>query len=155
MVVCLFAFMNRTDYILRRFLLVVPTFIGITLLCFAVIQFVPGGPVEQAIMRMRGIGAGGESSASTGPQGTVSDEQRAALRAHYGFDKPFLLLEMAVEGQNRYADGVLQLSEQDGMAAYKREIPCVIDFWAYWFSVDLSCMHTLGDAEGPAQWKLF
>ena len=83
--------MSRTDYILRRFLLVIPTFIGITLLCFAVIQFVPGGPVEQAIMRMRGIGSGGESSGGTGVQGTVSDEQRAAIREHYGFDKPFLV----------------------------------------------------------------
>ena len=46
------------------------------MLCFAVIQFVPGGPVEQAIMRMRGIGSGGESSGGTGVQGTVSDEQR-------------------------------------------------------------------------------
>ena len=83
--------MSRTDYILRRFLLVIPTFIGITLLCFAVIQFVPGGPVEQAIMRMRGIGSGGESSGGTGTQGTVSEEQRSAIREYYGFDKPFLV----------------------------------------------------------------
>ncbi|HQC53071.1 MAG TPA: microcin ABC transporter permease, partial [Lentisphaeria bacterium] len=48
--------MNRFDYFIRRLLLVPPTFIGITLLCFAVIQFVPGGPVEQALMRMRGGG---------------------------------------------------------------------------------------------------
>jgi len=49
--------MERMDYFIRRFLLVIPTFIGITVLCFLLIQFVPGGPVEQAIMRMKGIGA--------------------------------------------------------------------------------------------------
>ena len=51
--------MDRLDYFIRRILLIIPTFIGITFLCFTIIQFVPGGPVEQAIMRMRG---GGEAA---------------------------------------------------------------------------------------------
>jgi len=56
-----------------------------------VIQFVPGGPVEQALMRMRGGSSGGEAVSSGGEQGAggVSAEQRAAIRRHYGFDKPF------------------------------------------------------------------
>jgi len=84
--------MDRIDYFIRRLLLVVPTFIGITLLCFAVIQFVPGGPVEQAILKMRGDGSGGESvSASGTAEGGVSAEQREAIRKYYGFDQPFLL----------------------------------------------------------------
>lgn len=81
--------MSQIDYLIRRLLLVIPTFIGITLLCFAVIQFVPGGPVEQAMMRMRGIGAGGESSGGPRDASAISEEQRAAIRSHYGFDKPF------------------------------------------------------------------
>ena len=40
-------------YFLRRLLLVVPTFLGITLVCFALTQFVPGGPVEQRLLRSR------------------------------------------------------------------------------------------------------
>ncbi len=87
--------MNRLDYLIRRLLLVLPTFVGITFLCFAVIQFVPGGPVEQAILKMRGMGTGGESSASErasrGEEGGVSAEQREAIRKYYGFDQPFLL----------------------------------------------------------------
>ena len=47
--------MEKLDYFIRRFLLVIPTFLGITLLCFALIQFVPGGPVEQIVMQMKGI----------------------------------------------------------------------------------------------------
>ncbi|MBR0458069.1 MAG: ABC transporter permease subunit [Victivallales bacterium] len=87
--------MNRLDYLIRRLLLVLPTFVGITFLCFAVIQFVPGGPVEQAILKMRGLGTGGESSASSqvsrGEEGGVSAEQREAIRKYYGFDQPFLV----------------------------------------------------------------
>lgn len=80
--------MERTDYFIRRFILVIPTFIGITILCFALIQFVPGGPVEQAIMQMKGIGTA-ESRQGAGIQGAVSEQQRRALEAHFGFDQPF------------------------------------------------------------------
>ena len=80
--------MERMDYFIRRFLLVIPTFIGITILCFGLIQFVPGGPVEQAIMQMKGIGVS-ESSRGIGVQGSISDQQRKAIEAHFGFDKPF------------------------------------------------------------------
>ena len=83
--------MNRMDYIARRLLLLIPTFLGITFLCFSVIQFVPGGPVEQALMRMRGGGAGGESTGNvTEGSEAISPEQREAIVKHYGFDKPFL-----------------------------------------------------------------
>jgi microcin C transport system permease protein len=82
--------MERFEYFLRRLLLVIPTFIGITVVCFGITQFVPGGPVEQAIVQMRGIGAG--EGARTGTTGAaISEAQRDAIRRHFGFDKPFLL----------------------------------------------------------------
>lgn len=80
--------MERMDYFIRRFLLVIPTFIGITILCFGLIQFVPGGPVEQVIMRMKGIGAG-ESGRGVEAGASISEQQRKAIEAHFGFDKPF------------------------------------------------------------------
>ena len=43
-----------TAYIIRRLLLVIPTLLGIMLINFAVIQIVPGGPVEQLIAQMTG-----------------------------------------------------------------------------------------------------
>lgn len=76
------------DYFIRRFLLMIPTFLGITILCFGLIQFVPGGPVEQFIMQMKGIGAA-ESGRGVGAQGSISEQQRKALQAHFGFDQPF------------------------------------------------------------------
>jgi ABC-type microcin C transport system permease subunit YejB len=36
------------SYILKRILLMIPTLLGVLTLTFAVIQFVPGGPVEHA-----------------------------------------------------------------------------------------------------------
>ena len=81
--------MERLDYFLRRLLLMVPTFIGITFACFALCQVVPGGPVEQALAKMRGMGAA-EAGRSPHAGAAVSPEQRAALEAHFGFDKPLL-----------------------------------------------------------------
>ena len=40
-------------YFLKRMFLIVPTLIGITLVSFLIMQMVPGGPVEQALQRMR------------------------------------------------------------------------------------------------------
>jgi microcin C transport system permease protein len=80
--------MEKLGYFIRRFILVVPTFLGITLLCFALIQFLPGGPVELMIMQMKGIGAA-ESGRGVDPAASISEEQRRAIEAHFGFDKPF------------------------------------------------------------------
>lgn len=77
------------SYFIRRLLLVIPTFLGITLVCYGLVQVVPGGPVEQAIMQMKGMGSG-EGKLSGGASGSISAEQRKALEKHFGFDKPFL-----------------------------------------------------------------
>jgi len=79
--------MDRTSYFIRRLLLVIPTFLGITVLCFVICQFVPGGPVEQIMLQLRG---------ATGPGGTMASSaipelQREALEKHFGFDKPVLV----------------------------------------------------------------
>ena len=55
-----------TVYVLKRLLLMIPTLLGILLLSFAVIQFVPGGPVEQLVLELRGKGQGGEVATSGG-----------------------------------------------------------------------------------------
>lgn len=67
--------------------MIIPTFIGITILCFGLIQFVPGGPVEQALMRMKGIGGGESGKANM--WAAISEDQRKAIEKHFGFDKPF------------------------------------------------------------------
>jgi len=80
--------MERIDYFVKRLLLVFPTFIGITLLCFLIIQFVPGGPVEQAILKMKGIGSA-QYQGGDGVAASISEQQRNEIEAYYGFDQPF------------------------------------------------------------------
>jgi len=92
-------------YILRRLLLVIPTLLGILLVNFTLTQFVPGGPVEQAIARAQGEGdvfggfAGNNNDAGADDLNTASDstyvgarglppEFIAELEREFGFDKP-------------------------------------------------------------------
>lgn len=79
-------------YIARRLLLMIPTLIGVLLLTFVVIQFVPGGPVEQLISQIQGHGAGGEAGGTSttlyrGDSG-LDKEKLDKLKEIYGFDKP-------------------------------------------------------------------
>lgn len=69
-------------YLIRRILVSIPTFLGITLVTFLIINAAPGGPIEQKMQKMR-MG-GGEGGRSTG----VSQELLDNLTKQYGFDKP-------------------------------------------------------------------
>ncbi len=81
-----------TAYFIRRLLLIIPTFIGITMAVFVVMQFVPGGPVERQIMRYQMAamteGGGGGISVSGRGSNALPEEQIEEIRRYYGFDKP-------------------------------------------------------------------
>jgi microcin C transport system permease protein len=79
-------------YIAKRLLLMVPTLLGVLLLTFVVIQFVPGGPVEQMVAQLQGRDSGGEGAAAGGAgyrgrQG-VDAARIEEIKQLYGFDKP-------------------------------------------------------------------
>lgn len=79
-------------YILKRLLLMIPTLFGILLITFIIMQFVPGGPVEQLIHQMQNRGGAAEASAGNvgiyrGSAG-LDEERIAKLKELYGFDKP-------------------------------------------------------------------
>ncbi|KAE9647375.1 microcin C ABC transporter permease YejB [Pseudomonas sp. PB103] len=83
-------------YSLRRLLLIVPTLLAILLVNFVIVQAAPGGPVEQAIARLQGIGVG--AAVGSSHVETVGGESRATrgldpklvadIERQYGFDKP-------------------------------------------------------------------
>lgn len=103
-------------YIFRRLLLIVPTLIGIMVINFAIIQFAPGGPIEQIIAQLTGTdvgatarigGTGGTEAgttsaaaqqASSGATSALNTTYRGAqgldpefikqLEKQFGFDKP-------------------------------------------------------------------
>ncbi len=96
------------NYILKRLLLMIPTLLGIMFVSFVIIQFVPGGPVEQMIAELQGHGTGatarfsggGDAGMSMTPQASTGQANNyrgsqgldpdfiAELEALYGFDKP-------------------------------------------------------------------
>ena len=90
-----------TAYVVRRLLLIIPTLFGIITINFFVIQFAPGGPVEQMIAELRGkgdattrlTGAGG-TEASAGTEGGYRGARGldpvivAEIKKMFGFDKP-------------------------------------------------------------------
>ncbi|WP_224824840.1 microcin C ABC transporter permease YejB [Cognatishimia sp. MH4019] len=89
-------------YILRRLLLIIPTLFGIMVINFALIQFVPGGPIEQIIAQLEGEGDVFEGFAGGGDAGIQQgggDERYLGARGlppefleelerEFGFDKP-------------------------------------------------------------------
>jgi microcin C transport system permease protein len=78
-----------STYFLRRLLLVIPTFIGITMAVFVLTHFVPGGPVERRIMQyqMAAMAEGG-AGASSSPRVALPEDAVEEIRRYYGFDKP-------------------------------------------------------------------
>lgn len=61
----------------------IPTLFGISLVCFTLIQFVPGGPVEEAISRMRQVGSDKGMSGKA-----ISVQEVENIKAYFGFDQP-------------------------------------------------------------------
>jgi microcin C transport system permease protein len=79
------------DYVFRRVLLMIPTFIGISFATFLLCQFVPGGQIDQMRMALAGAEGGGDVGGSGGDarlQLDIPDEQLKKLNEYYGFDKP-------------------------------------------------------------------
>jgi microcin C transport system permease protein len=101
-------------YLLKRVLLIIPTMIGIMLISFVIVQFAPGGPVEQMIAKLSGsdssisdrlgggsrdtMGGGASSQIGQGAGDSVTSKYRGAqgldpefiksLEKQFGFDKP-------------------------------------------------------------------
>jgi microcin C transport system permease protein len=72
------------NYVIRRLLLMTPTLLGITIICFVLIQAVPGGPVEQMIARVRAANQARGADASK----HLSQEEVENIKKYFGFDKP-------------------------------------------------------------------
>ena len=76
-----------TAYFIRRFLLIIPTFLGITVAVFIIMQFVPGGPVERRIMQIQMAASQGGLAGARGGA-ALPEDAIEQIRAYYGFDKP-------------------------------------------------------------------
>jgi microcin C transport system permease protein len=89
-------------YILKRIALMLPTLLGALTITFVVVQFVPGGPVEQIMAEAR-AGSGGDTGGYRAGRDTDA-KQIAELKKLYGFDKP---------AHERYVDMLVNFARFD------------------------------------------
>ena len=108
-------------YLLRRVMLIVPTFIGVTLLSFTLIHLVPGDPIE----------------ARVGERG-IAPERLAALRHEFGYDQPLWKQFVDYEVQVVHGDlGVSVVTRQTVWSEFLTLFPATIElaFCAIGFAV--------------------
>jgi microcin C transport system permease protein len=130
-----------TSYILKRLLLMIPTLLGILVVTFTIVQFVPGGPVEQMVAQLQGRDAGGERAASSGAgyrgrQG-VDEKRIAEIKALYGFDKPVHERFFQMLGQfARFDLGQSFYQHKDVWELVKEKLPVSISLglWTFFLS---------------------
>ncbi|MEM7732500.1 MAG: microcin C ABC transporter permease YejB [Pseudomonadota bacterium] len=160
-------------YILRRLLLIIPTLFGIMVINFALVQFVPGGPVEQIIAEMQGEGdvfagfSGGaedatlqenNDSAYAGARG-LPQEFIDELRAQYGLDKP--PLERFVDMMWSYmrfdfGESYFRSIEVTDLVLEKMPVSITLGLWstviAYLISIPLGIRKAVHDGTRYDSW---
>tara|TARA_E500000178_G_C16952813_1_gene722117 strand:- start:79 stop:1167 length:1089 start_codon:yes stop_codon:yes gene_type:complete len=119
--------LSMLSYILKRIVLMIPTLLGIITLNFFIIQFVPGGPVDQMVAKLQNLN---QNETISGPQSdtilqgsskntsnyTIPDEVLDEIKKMYGFDKPWY---------QRYAQLVFQYMQFDLGESFYRHIKVV------------------------------
>jgi microcin C transport system permease protein len=83
-------------YIIKRLLLMIPTFMAATFIVFLIINLVPGGPFERAVMQIKaakmgggGEGGGGSNTSKGSGSESLSAERLEQLKKQFGLDSPF------------------------------------------------------------------
>ncbi|MCF7825969.1 MAG: ABC transporter permease subunit [Candidatus Marinimicrobia bacterium] len=83
-----------TTYFIRRILLMIPTFLGSTILIFVILQMAPGGPLERTIQQLQagalqqGESVGSVGDIMSGGSSVLPESAMRELKRFYGFDKP-------------------------------------------------------------------
>jgi microcin C transport system permease protein len=133
-------------YMLTRVALMVPTLFGVLTATFVLIQFVPGGPVEQAIAEIR------QGRQARGHGGELDAAQLAAIRKLYGFDKPPLeRFWLTLRSFAQFDFGTSFQNNQDVWTLIKEKLPVSISLgvWsflaAYLLSIPLGVAKAVRD----------
>lgn len=142
------------SYIIKRLLLFIPTLLGVLLLTFVVIQFVPGGPVEQYLAEAKvAAGKGGtggfESGGGTyrGNQG-VDPKKLEQIKALYGFDKPAYVRLFQMLGQfARFDLGRSFFQNKDVWTLILEKLPVSISLGLWTFFISYGVAIPLGVAK--------
>ena len=126
-------------YILKRILLMVPTLLGALTITFVVIQFVPGGPIDQIMAEARASQKGDGISYKASRDSDA--KQIAELKKLYGFDKPAHVRYFEMLGNFvRFDLGRSFLHNKDVWQLIKEKLPVSISLgmWTFLFSYLIS-----------------
>ena len=126
-------------YILKRILLMVPTLLGALTITFIVIQFVPGGPIDQIMAEARASQKGDGISYKASRDSDA--KQIAELKKLYGFDKPAHVRYFEMLGNFvRFDLGRSFLHNKDVWQLIKEKLPVSISLgmWTFLFSYLIS-----------------
>lgn len=129
-----------TLYILRRLLLIIPTLLVILLVNFVIVQAAPGGPVEQAIARLQGVGGspaggGGGDTAQGGSRASrgLDPQMIKDIERQYGFDKPAherLWLMLKHYAVFDFGDSFFRGAKVTDLILDKMPVTLSLGFWA-------------------------
>ncbi len=160
-------------YILRRLLLIIPTLFGIMVINFALVQFVPGGPVEQIIAEMQGRGDVFAGFAGGGEDATLSDDENSGyagarglpqefideLNAQYGLDKPPLerFFNMMWDYMRfDFGESYFRSVEVTDLVLEKMPVSITLGLWstviAYLISIPLGIRKAVNDGTSFDSW---
>jgi microcin C transport system permease protein len=153
-------------YLLKRLLLMIPTLFGILLITFIVIQFVPGGPVEQMVAQLQGREggggeAGGRAAAQAGLAGYrgrqgVDAAKVEEIKKLYGFDKPAHQRFVQMLGQfARFDLGRSFFHNKDVWQLIKEKLPVSISLGIWTFLLTYVISVPLGIAKAVRAGSLF
>ena len=145
-------------YILKRIALMLPTLLGILTLTFVVIQFVPGGPVDQLLAEARAAkgGKGGDSGGGYSARRDIDAKQLAELKALYGFDKPAHVryFEM-LKSFARFDLGKSFTANKDVWELIKEKLPVSISLGLWTFLISYLISVPLGIAKAVREGSRF
>jgi microcin C transport system permease protein len=142
-------------YILKRLLLMIPTLLGALTITFVVMQFVPGGPVEQ-IMAEASAGTGGGETGGYKAGRDLDKKQREELMKLYGFDKPAHVRYVEMLGNYlRFDLGKSFLQNKEVWQLIKDKLPVSISLGLWTFLISYLISVPLGVAKAVREGTRF
>ena len=140
-------------YILKRILLMIPTLLGALTITFVVMQFVPGGPIEQLMAEAR-TGAGDSGGYKAGRD--LDQKQRDELMKLYGFDKPAHVRYVDMLGNfARFDLGRSFLQNKEVWQLIKDKLPVSISLGLWTFLISYLISIPLGIAKAVREGSRF
>jgi microcin C transport system permease protein len=164
-------------YILRRLLLIIPTLFGVMVVNFILVQFVPGGPIEQIIANVQGqgdvtAGFSGGGGADMGGAGADSggDERYVGARGlppefidklekEFGLDKPPLqrfFLMMGNYLRFDFGESYFRSEKVTSLIADRLPVSITLGLWstilAYIISIPLGITKAVRDGSRFDNW---